>query len=204
MNKEHFLTVLKINLKQLSPKKREAVLKDYEDQLDSLVNEGLTEYEATKKLGNPKEITNAILAELNISTTDEPYEQDDWQELNHFDNDSSLENDNTSPSFFIRFCQIAGVILFNLLFMIWIIFAVLSVLFGGWLTVLVCLFSPIIGLITLALSGGLAGLFQLFLSIAVCGIGFIGLSLAIPITKYTLKFLYQYLVWTLNVLRGDY
>ncbi|QIL46061.1 DUF1700 domain-containing protein [Vagococcus coleopterorum] len=202
MNKEHFLTELKIQLRGLSPIDKETILKEYEDKFDALLADGLTEPYASKELGSPRDIAKDILLDHNINPAADFTNTNDWEELDANYNDAAY-NEGNKPSFFIRFCQVAGIILFNALLMIWLILAGLALLFSGWILVITCLFAPILGLIALALTGGAAGLFQLFISIALCGLGFLGLMVAIPVTTYSLKFLYHYVAWTLNVLRGE-
>lgn len=206
MNKEHFLTLLKIHLKHLTPPQREVILNDYEAQFDELLETGESESHVSQKLGNPVTIAEEILKEWGISPDNQTGEADDWQEIPTDEATSYAEFVGTkpTPSFFIRFCHVAAIILFNMLFMIWIIFTALAVLVAGWLAVIACLFAPILGLIALVLTAGSTGLLQLFISLALCGLGFIGLSLAIPITTYVIRFIYKYIVWTFNILRGDH
>lgn len=204
MNKEHFLTLLKIKLKPLGPGKMQVVLSDYEERFDALLATGLTEPLASKQLGDPEEIAQEILEEQEIFTDTTVEDSDDWQEINDSSAQSEDPHSTTNPSFFIRFCQVAGIIALNALFMIWVIFTGILCVLSGWLVVIVCLFSPIIGLVAFSLTGGTGGLFQLFLSIALCGLGFIGLSIAIPVTKYAWLFIQKYFLWNIHVLRGDY
>lgn len=206
MNKEHFLTLLKIKLKPLTVPQQEVILKDYEERFDKLLADGMGEPHASKQLGNPADIAKAILEEWGISPDNPSGETGDWEEISE-DEQSLYSHSQSTPqttSPFIHFWQITGILLFNLLFMIWIIFAGLAVIFSAWIAVIICLLAPILGLIALVLTGGLAGLFQLFISIGLCGLGFIGLSLGIPITIYVIRFIYQYTIWTFNVLRGEH
>lgn len=204
MNKEHFLTLLKIKLRPLGPSKQQVILTDYEERFNELLASGLTEPLVSEKLGDPEEIAHAILEEQQVGKQEAAHDQDDWEEINPELKEAAMAQPTHTPSVLVRFSQIAGVLAFNGLFMIWaIITAILSV--GvGWLLVIISLLAPIIGLVVFSISGGTSGLFQLFLSIALCGLGFIGLSIAIPVTKYAWLFLKKYVQWNIHVLRGDY
>ncbi|WEG73252.1 DUF1700 domain-containing protein [Vagococcus intermedius] len=211
MNKEHFLTELKIHLKGLPPKKITYILNMYNEKFDKLIGEGQTEQYISKSLGQPDQIASTILKEFGIAPKNVATPHDDWQEFtdkqNYHPYSESSECNNHRPkpaSFFIRFCQIVGVLAFNFLFMIWMIFAGLCCLFAAWAVVLVLAICPIAGVIAFFLTIGSVAFFQLFFGTALGGLGLIGIAIMLPLTKYSFRFLRYYWQWTMKTLRGEY
>ena len=205
MNKEHFLTELKIHLKALPPQQLAYILKMYNDKFDKHLADGTCEVVISQELGNPRELATQILEEFGIDHADEKQPYDEWQEFTSPRHETPYHSYYERPkptSFFVRFCQVTGVLLFNFLFMIWILLSAFLVLFSGWLVAVIFLLLPIAGIIAFITTSGAFGLFQLFFSILFCGVGLIGLAILIPLTKYSLRFNKLYVEWTFNTLRG--
>ena len=64
MSKADFLRLLERALAQLSEEKRQKNLEYYSELLDDMMEEGMTEAEATAKLGSPSQIAQSILQEM--------------------------------------------------------------------------------------------------------------------------------------------
>lgn len=213
MNKEHFLTELKINLKALPPQQVAYILQIYTEKFDQYLAEGLSEVMVSKELGNPQEIANEILTEFGVQKPTTESNSDEWQEFttdndhtNHgpyyqsYDRDYQVPKE--KPSFFIRFCQIVGLLALNFLFMFWMIGAAVMMIGAFWLVVGALMLAPIVGVFLFTTSFGTFALFQLFVSIALGGVGLVGLAIMVPITRYSFRFIKYYIRWNLNVLRG--
>ena len=67
MTKADFLQLLERALSQLSDEERRANLEYYSELLDDMMEEGMSETEATAKLGSPNQIARHILQELPLS-----------------------------------------------------------------------------------------------------------------------------------------
>ena len=67
MTKSDFLQLLERALSQLSEEERRANLEYYSELLDDMLEEGMTEAEATAKLGSPAAIEESILQEMPLS-----------------------------------------------------------------------------------------------------------------------------------------
>ena len=67
MTKADFLQLLERALSQLSEEERRANLEYYSELLDDTLEEGMTEAEATAKLGSPAAIAESILQEMPLS-----------------------------------------------------------------------------------------------------------------------------------------
>ncbi|MBO0438797.1 DUF1700 domain-containing protein [Candidatus Enterococcus ikei] len=217
MNKEHFLIELKIYLKPLTPQQQAFVLNKYETIFDERSAAGETEEEIAKSLGKPRSIAEEILQEFDIAIPEKKLERDGWQEIQpNVTNDYYYEEapehpyDDTYQTYerprhsgFTRFCQVAGVLSLNFLLMIWFIFAFIMIFFACWLVAVVFLFSPILGGISVVAGFNDATMFQMFLSIFLCGAGVIGILILTPLTKFFGKVLRRYLQWNIQVLRGE-
>ena len=64
MSKADFLRLLERALMQLSEEERQKNLEYYSELLDDMLEEGMTEAEATAKLGSPNQIAQSILQEM--------------------------------------------------------------------------------------------------------------------------------------------
>lgn len=64
MSKADFLRLLERALAQLSEEERQKNLEYYSELLDDMMEEGMTEAEATAKLGSPSQIAQSILQEV--------------------------------------------------------------------------------------------------------------------------------------------
>lgn len=64
MSKADFLRLLERALAQLSEEERRKNLEYYSELLDDMMEEGMTEAEATAKLGSPSQIAQSILQEM--------------------------------------------------------------------------------------------------------------------------------------------
>ncbi|MEG0255283.1 MAG: DUF1700 domain-containing protein [Vagococcus sp.] len=214
MNKEHFLIELKLHLRQLALVDQQAILTKYEELFNEKTEEGLTEYQITKELDSPKDIAKSILKEFNIEFQEIDNQSHDWVEFTKEDKANSQrknynpyyqeqEYPRTKDSGFIRFSQILGITCLNLFFMIWIIFGWAITLFVGWILTVCFIGSPFLGAFSLLTIGSAYGFFQLFMSILLCGIGFIGLLIMLPFSKVSFNLLKTYSRWNIQVLKGD-
>lgn len=217
MNKEHFLIELKIYLKPLTNQQQALILNKYETIFEERSATGETEEQIAKSLGKPRGIAEEILQEFDISVPEKRIERDGWQEIqpivnNDYYYEEELEHpyDDTYRSYerphhsgFTRFCQIAGVLSFNFLFMFWMIFAAIMVFFACWLVAVVFLFSPILAGISVFAGFNDAAMFQLFVRIFLSGAGIVGIVILLPLTKFFGNCLRRYLQWNVRVLRGE-
>ncbi len=63
MNKKEFLKKMNFNLLAISDKERYKFINFYEEMIEDYIENGLSEEEAVKKIGNPHQITRKILEE---------------------------------------------------------------------------------------------------------------------------------------------
>ncbi|MGG5343064.1 DUF1700 domain-containing protein [Enterococcus sp. AZ192] len=216
MNKEHFLIELKIYLKPLTAQQQAFILEKYDNIFDERLANGEMEEEIAKDLGKPRTIAEEILEEFDITVPEKRLERDGWQEIppatsyEYYEETAEHPYDQAYQSYerpkhngFVRFCQISGVILLNFLLMFWFIFSFAMLLFSGWFAAILFLFSPILGGISIFIGLNDASLFEMFVSVFLCGAGIIGLLILAPLTRFFGKVLKRYMLWNIRVLRGD-
>lgn len=214
MNKEHFLTELKIQLRPLYNAQLVAVLETFEQKFAEGEKAGKTEQEISKELGSPVKIAQEILKDLNIQPASESSAYHDWEEItpdndnyndgfdyyHDYDQQYTAPTRRTSP--FLRFCQIAGIICFNLFFMIWMLFAAVMLLGALWVVDIILLFMPVIGIVSFFVPFTPYRLLTLAGTVAVFGLGLIGFIILRALTVYFLRFSRYYLQSNLRILRG--
>ena len=68
MTKADYLQVLRAHLTQMPPEERESHLAYYEELIDDMLEDGMTEAEAAEHLGDPAVIAQELLTELPLGT----------------------------------------------------------------------------------------------------------------------------------------
>ncbi|MGX6978470.1 DUF1700 domain-containing protein [Vagococcus elongatus] len=214
MNKEHFLTELKIQLRPLYNAQLVSVLETFEQKFAEGELAGKTEQEISKELGSPVKIAQEILKDLNIQPAAESHTYHDWEEVipdnynqdNSFDYYHDYDQRYAAPpkktSLFLRFCQVAGVICFNLFFMIWMLFAAAMFFVGLWIADIVLLLTPILGIISFFVPFTSYRFLTLSGTIVLFGLGLLGFVILKALTVYFLRFSRFYLQSNLRILRG--
>lgn len=71
MNKTDFLEKLEKSLDNLNKKEKEKTISYYDEMIEDLKEDGLSEKDAIQKIGNPETIANTILAEVKPKTPKE-------------------------------------------------------------------------------------------------------------------------------------
>lgn len=218
MNKEHFLIELKIYLKPLSSQHQTAVLEKYDSLFEERTAAGEAEEQIAKSLGKPRAIAEEILQEFGIEVPEKKLTRDGWQEIpssEEYDEYNEFEKfvsehpyrdelfDTPPPEKTgMRLFKSCALLAFDFLFMIWMFVAFASVVFACWVAAVVMVLSPILGAYSLIVGFNDAGLFQLFFTIFIFGIGIIGSVILLPLTKLFFRSLKNYIKWHGKVFRG--
>lgn len=210
MNKEHFLIELRLNLKQLPFEEQQDICQVYADLFDEQLTAGLSEFEISKELGQPKLIAIEILKSKNLYFEETQPSDHGWQEFSDAEQfehpyQHEYEFSPVAPSRFSRVSQIIGLFFLNTCFMIWMISALFMLLFAAWLVALAMSASPLIALVGIFMTAASTyGFFQLASAFIFCGVGLIGFLLLKPITTGSFKLLKGYIHWNLLILRGGH
>lgn len=208
MNREHFFTELKIQLKKipLPANEKLTIIERYEEKYDQKITEGLSEEEASKELGSPKKIVEKIIDDLQLDYQETTENLNGWQEFTNTNDPNTYQYDDyyaeKKPSPLTKIMQIIGLLCLNAFLMFWIFFMFYTLAFAGWLMAISFTASPLLVAVS-AIFQGINPL-NFFMSLAFCGLGIIGLFIMIPLSYFLWKLTKQYVHWNLNILRGVY
>lgn len=128
MNKNEFMAYLEKRLSILNEKERQDIIAEYSQHIDMKIKQGMTETDAIKDFGNPKEFVDEILEAYNV---DPEYEE----ELSHNDNLLNRFTGGIRKVSDFVFSQSPGVLM-KMLIKILIVFGILfGVIFAGFMLI---------------------------------------------------------------------
>lgn len=179
MNKEQFLKQLNASLTRLSLEEREDILQDYEEYFEIGMEEGKSEQEISKSLGNPKQISKELMATYHLGQVEQT----------------------TSASNVMRAVwAVIGLGFFNLVIVLGPFIALIGVVIAGWVSAIAFILAPLGALFNLVL--GNFQLFDLFFALGLCGIGiFIAMGMFVATSALTKGFI-RYLKFNASLVKG--
>lgn len=180
MNRKQFLHELEQLLHSLPQDEREDILADYNEYFANGLNEGKSEEEITEKLGSPMNIAK----ELGVH--------------NRFD----LPNTNKKNNSFGAVVATIALGFFNLVFVLGPAIGILGVLFGGWVAGVCLTLAPLLQATSIVLGFTDFYLFEIFVSIASCGLGIFLLVGMYHLSKVVTKGFRMYYRWNISVVKG--
>lgn len=181
MNKDQFLTELNGALKRISSEEREDVLQDFEEHFAIGAEEGKTEEQISAALGSPKQIAKEMLATYHLK---------------------KVETTTTTGNIIRAVWAVIGLGFFNLVIVLGPFIALVGVVFAGWLAGISFIASPLLIILDTVIHPGTFVLFELFLSIALSGIGLfmmIGMFFA---TRALIDGFLRYLKFNTKLIKG--
>ncbi|KHD86797.1 HAAS signaling domain-containing protein [Heyndrickxia ginsengihumi] len=181
MGKEQFLKQLKSSLRKLSTEEREDILHDYEEHFTIGLSEGKTEEEIANSLGSPQQIAKEMLA------------------LYHME---KVETTVTPGNILRAVWAVIGLGFFNLVIVLGPFIALVGVLFAGWAASISFVVSPLIELVQGVLYPKAFNLFELFISLAICGVGLLVIVAMFYITKGLIYLFLRYLKYNISLVKG--
>ncbi|QYF82410.1 DUF1700 domain-containing protein [Brevibacterium sp. PAMC21349] len=179
MNKEQFIKQLNASLTRLSLEEREDILQDYEEYFEIGMEEGKSEQEISKSLGNPKQISKELMATYHLGQVEQT----------------------TSASNVMRAVwAVIGLGFFNLVIVLGPFIALIGVVIAGWVSAIAFILAPLGALFNLLL--GNFQLFDLFFALGLCGIGiFIAMGMFVATSALTKGFI-RYLKFNASLVKG--
>lgn len=180
MNEHLFLKQLRMQLRGLSEEEIDDIIEDYKSYFSEARESGLSDEEVTQNLGHPFDIAQDIKA----SSKQKP----------------TYEKSNESFSAQSIIIMIA-LILFNLTFVLGPAIGVLGVFFAIIFSCVMFVISPLLVIATMLFGGG--HLFELFLSLVLCGIGILVFPLLLSLMKKGKKYINQYIAWNVRLVKGE-
>lgn len=181
MNKEQFLDNLERALGKLSQGEREEIIRDFQEHFLIGVEEGKTEEEIAKSLGSPQQIAKELLATYHLEKV----------------------TATTSTGNMIRAVwAVVGLSFFNVAIVLGPFIGLVGILFGGWVTGVSFIASPILVLINTAIYPETFVSFELFFSIALSGLGiFITMGMFFA-TRAFMNLFVRYLKYNVDLVKG--
>lgn len=181
MNRGQFLKQLSEQLSALPRNERDDILNDYNEYFENGLLEGKSESEIAENLGSPE----LIAKELNITNT-----------FAQVDQKMTFSNVISAIGLTI------GLSFLNLIIVLGPAIAIAGVLFGGWVSSVALIFSPLLQLVSIMLGFNQAFAFEIFLSIGFSGLGIILLIVMYYVTIFSSKVFIRYCKWNVTVVKG--
>ncbi|GAA1384859.1 DUF1700 domain-containing protein [Peribacillus castrilensis] len=179
MNKEQFLKQLNASLTRLSLEEREDILQDYEEYFEIGMEEGKSEQEISKSLGNPKQISKELMATYHLG---------------------QVEQTTSAGNVMRAVWAVIGLGFFNLVIVLGPFIALIGVVIAGWVSAIAFILAPLGALFNLVL--GNFQLFDLFFALGLCGIGiFIAMGMFVATSALTKGFI-RYLKFNASLVKG--
>ncbi|MBA2871194.1 MULTISPECIES: HAAS signaling domain-containing protein [Bacillales] len=183
MTKDKFLQQLNDSLKRLSEKERADILQDYEEHFTFGLEEGKTEEEIAASLGSPSQIAKEILADYHLD---------------------KVTTSATLGNMFRAIWAVIGLGFFNLVIVFAPAIALAAFIFSGWVMGISLIASPLLVIIDAILhpSAFTLKLFNLFVSLALCGIGYFIVIGMLFVTKLAKNGFVRYLKFNVALVKG--
>ena len=179
MNKEQFLKQLHSSLKRLSQEERQDIIQDYEEYFTIGLEEGKMEEQISAALGSPSQIAKELMASYHLG---------------------KVEKTASAGNIMRAAWAVIGLGFFNFVIVLGPFIALVAIVFSGWALSVGFMVSPI-GVLINAIVGSFQ-LFDLFASLALCGMGiFVGMGMFLA-TKALSKGFIRYLQFNVSLVKG--
>lgn len=186
MTEEQFISALSDALKGLAPGERDDILQDFREHFQAGRAEGRTDAEIAASLGSPQTIARELLATHHLQQAEAKI----------------------TPGNVLRAAwAVAGLSLFNLVFVLGPVLGLLGIWFAGWVTGFSLLLSPLLVLAHIflspadSLSLGVL-LFDFFLAVALAGLGVLAVVGMWYVTRGLARMLLGYLRFNAQLVMG--
>ncbi|MEK4025932.1 MULTISPECIES: HAAS signaling domain-containing protein [unclassified Sporosarcina] len=181
MNKKKFFTHLKNNLTKLPHEERQEILQDYEEYFAIGQLDGKSEEQIATSLGSPKTIGKELSAAYHLE---------------------KAETTGSTGNLLRAIWAVIGLGFFNLIIVLGPFIALVALIVSGWVTGIGFTAAPLLILLNPILAPGTFELFDLFNSLALCGLGlFISIGMLYA-TKYFMNGFIRYMKFNGKLVKG--
>lgn len=181
MNKKQFLRNLDDALKPLSESERKDILRDFEEHFNVGFEEGKSEEEIAEGLGAPHKIAKELLTTYHIE-----------KESYHSPVDDSMRS----------ILAAIGIGFFNLIIVFGPLIAIMGIIFAGWVVGITFIATPILVLIGSVIFLDSFEFFDLFVSLALAGLGIFITMGMYYFTRFFIRLLDRYVKFNINFVKG--
>ncbi|WP_078380016.1 HAAS signaling domain-containing protein [Sutcliffiella halmapala] len=181
MNKKQFLETLDSFLKRMPIEERQDIIHDFEEHFAIGLAEGKSEEQIAASLGSPQQIAKDLNATYHLE---------------------KVEVSATTGNIFRAMWAVIGLGFFNLLVVLAPFIALVSVIIGGWALGIGFIASPLLVLGNAVIFPATFAFFDLFFSLALCGIGlFIAIGMFFA-TRALAQGFVRYLKFNMKLVKG--
>lgn len=181
MNQNTFLSLLNQNLHRLSQTEQADILQDFKEHFINGLADGKTEEEISASLGSPVQIAKEMLANY------------------HFD---KAQKKASTGNVLRAVWAAIGLSFFNLIIVLGPFIGLAGVIFAAWVTGGAFVISPFLALIQYFLIPASFEWFEMFLSVALSGLGILLLIGMYYVTKYSFIGFMHYLKFNMKIIKG--
>lgn len=181
MNKEHFIKELRAATTKLPENEQFEILQDYEEYFSIGQLDGKTEEQIASALGSPKSIGKELSAMSQIE---------------------KAETNATIGNMMRAMWTVVGLGFFNLVIVLGPFLVLASLILAGWVAGIGFIAAPVLVLVNVIIYPEIFELFDLFSSLAFCGLGLfiaIGTFLA---TKFCMNGFIRYMKFNTKLVKG--
>jgi len=181
MNKYQFMRILESSLERLPSNERLDIIQDFEEHFAIGLEEGKTEEEIVKSLGSPQQIAKEILATHHLER---------------------VQTKASTGNVFRALWAVIGLGFFNLVIVLGPFIAIASIIVAGWAVGISFIASPLLVLVNSVIFPGTFEYFDLFASMALCGIGlFISIGMFFA-SRVIVNGFVRYLKFNARIVKG--
>lgn len=181
MNKDIFMKKLAAGIKKLPKEEQKEILQDFAEHFSVGVAEGKTEGEVAAALGAPNQVAKELVATYHL------------EKVNHSSNAGDV---------FRAVWAVIGLGFFNLVIVLGPFIALVSLIASGWVIGGSFILSPLAVLVNVVLYPETLLLFDVFVSIALTGLGILIIIGMYYVTRYMFKAFMKYLHFNVKMVKG--
>lgn len=181
MNKEQYLKNLDKALKRLPQEEREDIIQDFKEHFSIGLEEGKTEEAISDSLGSPQQIAKELLATYHLE---------------------KVKTTATTGNILRAMWAVVGLSFFNIVIVLGPFIALIGILIGGWTIGLSFIVSPILILLNMVIYPDTFEFFELFLSMALSGLGILIALGMLFVTRELTKLFVRYLQYNVRLVKG--
>ena len=181
MTKQQFLTALEKALHKLPKEEKEEMLQDFEEHFAIGEAEGKSEQEIIAALGSPQQIAKETIT------------------ANSYDQTST---NMTIGNMMRAIWAGIGVGFFNLVIVLGPFIAVLGLILSGWILGISLISAPLLFVVNIIVYPSSFELFELFLTIGLCGFGIFTIMGMYEVTKWSAYGCMKYVQFNISLVKG--
>lgn len=168
-------------LKRLPSSEREEIIQDFREHFAIGLSEGKTEEEIAEGLGSPQQIGKEMGATYHLE---------------------QVQESASTGNVFRALWAVIGLGFFNLVIVLGPFIALAGIVFSGWAIGASFVLSPIVYIVNIIIYPEMFTMFQLFITIALCGLGIFVIIGMFYVTKWLVNGFVRYMQFNVRMVKG--